>query len=235
MEELLDHWRNSHSFSLSSLAWAIQSHVDVKCIERYLASFDRSGIQEKLLDAVLSTSKSGARFPILFFAVERNSPRIVTILCQRGADMDCRLEPSGIPLLAYTIMGSEYSLSDTTDSLVALLAVGANPRYIPRDMWCDYVTSVKNDGPKDWQAEDPSTRWCTAELWGALSRTLNLMQRYLLWKADCIERPMPRKNQVAQAHMITPLFELPYRIIGQRWATEQVEESIGSHYLFNSA
>ena len=149
--------------------------------------------------------------------------------------MDCRLELSGIPLLAYTIMGSEYSLSDTTDSLVALLAVGANPRYIPRDMWCDYVTSVKNDSPKDWQAEDPSTRWCTAELRGALSRTLNLMQRYLLWKADCIERLMPRKKQVAQAHTTTPLFELPYRIIGQRWATEQVEESIGGHYLCNTA
>ena len=235
MEELLDHLRNIHLFSSNNLAWAIQSHVDVKCIVRYLASYDRSGIQGKFLDVVLSTSKGGARFPILFFAAERNSPEIVTLWCQRGADMDCRLEPSGIPLLAYTIMGSEYSLSDTTDSLVALLAMGANLRYIPQDMWCDYVTSVKNDSPKDWQAEDPSTRWCTAELRGALSRTLNLMQRYLLWKADCIERPMPRKKQVAQAHMTTPLFELPYRIIGQRWATEQVEESIGGHYLCNTA
>ena len=41
--------------------------------------------------------------------------------------------------------------------------------------------------------------------------------------------------QVAQAHKTTPLFELPYRIIGQRWATEKVEDSIGSHYSFNTA
>ena len=235
MEELLDHWKTDHSFSLKNLAWAIQSHVDVKCIERYLEGFDRAHIQGKLLDAILPTSKGGARFPILFFAAEQNSPEIVTMLCQRGADVDRRLEPSGIPLLAYTTISSEYSLSDTTDTLVALLAMGANPRDIPRDMWCDYATSVKNENPKDWHVEDPSTRWCTAELRGALSRTLTLMQRYFLWKADYIERPMPRKKQVAQAHKITPLFELPYRIIGQRWATENVEESISSHYLFNTA
>ena len=194
----------------------------MKCIERYLESFDRSHIQGKFHD----TSKGGARFPVLFFAAERNSPEIVTMLCQKGADMDRRLEPSGIPLLAYTIISSEYSLSDTTDTLVALLAMGASPRDIPRDMWCDYVTSVKNEKPKDWHAEDPSTQWCTAEPRGALSRTLNLMQRYSLWKADYIERPMPRKKQVAQAHKITPLFELPYRITGQRWATEK---SRGKH------
>ena len=207
----------------------------MKCIERYLESFDRSHIQGKVLDAMLSTSKGGARFPILFFAAERNSPEIATMLCQRGADMDRRLEPSGIPLLAYTIMSSEYSLVDTTDTLVAMLAMGANRRDIPRDMWCDYVTSVKNENPKDWHAEDPSTRWCTAELRKALCRTLSIMQRYFLWKADYIERPMPRKKQVAQAHGTTPLFELPYRIIGQRWASEQIEESIISHYLFNMA
>ena len=232
MEELLDHWRTDHSFSLKNLAWAIQSQMDVKCIERYLGGFDQSRIQEKLLDTILSGE---ALFPILFFAAERNSPEIVTMLCQKGAGVDRRPEPSGIPLLAYTIISSEYSLSDTTDTLVALLSMGANPRDIPRDMWYDYVTSVKSETPKDWDAKDSSTRWCTAELRGAFSRTLNLMQRYFLWKADHIERPTPRKEQVAQAHKTTPLFELPYRIIGQRWATEKAEESISSHYLFNTA
>ena len=129
------------------------------------------------------------------------------MLCQRGADIDRTLKPSGIPLLAYTIMSSEYSLSDTTDTLAALLAMGANPRDIPRDMWCDYVTSVKNENPKGWHAEDANTGWCTAELRRALSRTFNLMQRYFLWKADYLERPTPRKKQVAQAHRTTPLFD----------------------------
>ncbi len=99
---------------------------------------------------------------------------------------------------------------------------------IPRDMWCDYVT-----GPRNFSPQTP--RWCTTEIRDALCRTLTLMQRYFLWKAEHIEQPTPRKKQVAQAHNTTPLFELPYQIIGQRRATEQVEESIGSHYLLNTA
>ena len=72
--------------------------MDVKCIERYLENFDQSHIQGKLLDTIVSTSKGGARFPILFFAAERNSPEIVIMLCQRGADIDRRLEPLREPI-----------------------------------------------------------------------------------------------------------------------------------------
>ena len=209
--------------------------MDAECIERYLESCGASQMQRRLLDPIPSTTERGARYPILFFAAERNSPEIVNMLCQRGATAAGRAEPSGIPLLAYTVMSAEYNLSDTTDILIALLAMGASPNDLPRDMWCDYVTSPKNDSPNDSQAEDASTQWCTAEIRDALCRTLNLMQRYFLWKAEHIEQPTPRKKQVAVAHNTLPLFELPYRIIGQRWAAEQVEESIGSAFLFNTA
>ena len=139
-----------------------------------------------------------------------------------------------MPLLAYTIMSAEYNLSDTTDTLVALLALGANPSDIPRDMWCEYAATPKKDRLDDSQAEDASTKWCTAEFRDALCRTLNLMQRYFLWKTGHIGRPTPRKSQVARGHNTTSLFELPFRIIGQQWATEQVEKNIGSHFLFNA-
>ena len=230
-ENVLDHQRARHPFSWKILAWAIQNHVDTKCIERYLESHELSEIQGELLDA---SSSSSERFPILFFAVERNSPEVVNMLCQRGANADGRAEPSGIPLLVYTIMSAEYNLSDTTDTLVALLAMGAHPSDVPRDMWCNYVTSPKIDGPNTSQAENAHTQWCTLEIREALCRTLNLMQRYFLWKADRIERPMPRERQVAQTFKSMPLFELPYRIIGQRWATEQVQEDIGGHLLSNN-
>lgn len=187
-----------------------------------------------LLDPIMSTTEDEATFPILFFAAERNSPQIVNMLCQRGATVDGRAQPSGIPLLAYTIMCAEYNLSDTTDTLVALLAMGANPNDIPWDMWWNYAKSPKNDGPNDPHTVDIITPWCTLEIRDALCRTLSLVQRYFLFKAGHIERPTPRKKQLAQAHKTTPLFELPYRIIGQRWATGQVEESICNHYLFNN-
>ena len=111
--------------------------------------------------------------------------------------------------------------------------MGAHPCDVPRDMWCDYATSPKIDGPNALQAENAHTQWCTLEIREALCRTLNLMQRYFLWKADHIERPMPRKTQVGQTFKTMPLFELPYRIIGQRRAIEQVQENISGHLLSN--
>lgn len=208
--------------------------MDPKCIERYLESYDQSVIENKLLCAISSTSEDRDAFPILYFAAERNSPELVRMLCQRGADPDGRAEPSGLPLLAYTIMSAEYNLSDTTDTVIALLAMGAIPTGIPRDMWCDYVASPKNANSSEPQGIDGNVEWCKTEIRDALCRTLNLMQRYFLWKAEKIERPTPRKKQVAHAHMTIPLFELPYRIIGQRFATKQVEEAVGSHFLFNT-
>ena len=151
----------------------IQSHVDPKGIERYLESYDQSLIHEELLGATTSqASEEKDTFPILFFAAERNSPEILNVLCERGADVDGRAEPSGLPLLAYTILSAERNLSDTTNTLIALLAMGANSSDVPRDMWSDYDARPKNAGPKESQAKDASTEWCTAEIRDQLVRTL---------------------------------------------------------------
>lgn len=233
-EELLDHHRDLHYFTWSRLAWVIQNHVDSKYIERFLENYERSYVEEKLLSGVSSASEGGATFPILYFAVERNSPEMVNMLCQRGANAKVRTEPSGLPVLAYAIMSAEYNISDTTDTVVALLAMGAIPGDVPRDMWCDYAASPKKEVPMDSQAQD-GTGWCTAAIRDALCRTLNLMQRYFLWKAEQIERPTFRKKQVAQDHETMPLFELPYRLIGQQVAAEKVEETVGSRILYNTA
>lgn len=81
--------------------------MDPKCIERYLESYDQSLIHEELLGTTTSrASEDNDTFPILFFAAERNSPEILNMLCERGADVDGRAEPSGLPLLAYTILSS---------------------------------------------------------------------------------------------------------------------------------
>lgn len=233
-EGLLDHQRGRHSFSWNRLAWAIQKHVDPKCIERYLGSYDQSVMQNELLDSTSPASEDGNMFPILYFAAERNSREIVNMLCYRGANIGARAQPSGLPLLAYTIMSAEYNLSDTTDTVVALLSMGAIPNDIPRDMWCDYVARPKNADPKDSLAKNVGEEWCTAEIRDALCRTLNLMQRYFLWKAERTERPTSRKKQVAHAHNMMPLFELPYRIIGQTTATKQVEEAVASRLLYST-
>ena len=133
IEERLDHARVLHGFSLNVLAWAIQNALDPKCIERWLQTFNGSVMKYSLKIPVLGGSIVPS-LPILYFAVERNSPEIVRILCKAGADPNATAQPSGLPVLLYAVLSAEYGLSDTTETVIAHLAMGANPEGVPKDM-----------------------------------------------------------------------------------------------------
>ena len=147
----LDHDNENHDFSLHNLAWAIQNDVDEKCIERYLTQQNEAVLADMLCQPI-QTSWGTRFFPILYFAAERNSPQIVRILCHAGADPSQRITrngatATGLPLLPYSILTAEYQLSDTTDTVVALLAMGADPHDVPQDMWQDYLKPATKDAP----------------------------------------------------------------------------------------
>ena len=234
----LDHAKENHDFSIHNLAWGIQNGASENCIERYLTQHNESEIAERLSQWVQVTL-GAPFFPILYFAAERNSPEIVRILCHAGAkpSQSISLYGSaifGIPLLPYTILSAVNKLADTTETLVALLAMGASPYDVPQDMWQDYIKAPTKDKLKNLGAFDMHETWCTGEIREALCKTFDLLQRYSLWKAAQIERPTIREIQVAQAHKIMPLFETPYYIFGQQLATTQILQRITSRLLFNS-
>ncbi|KAM0805944.1 P-loop containing nucleoside triphosphate hydrolase protein [Usnea florida] len=235
----LDHDNENHDFSLHNLAWAIQNGVDEKCIERYLTQQNEAVIAGMLSQPIPTTW--GTRFfPILYFAAERNSPQIVRILCQAGADPSQRITKNGatatdLPLLPYSILSAENQLSDTTDTVIALLAMGADPHDVPQDMWQDYLKPPTKDAPEPQPAASSTHQtWCTVKIRSVLCRSFTLLQRYSVWKAAQIARPSVRDIQVAKAHKIMPLFETPYHIFGQQIATTQVLERITSRLLYNS-
>ena len=162
----------------------------------------------------------------------------MSMLCEAGADPSQKYEPLGmpaetIPLLAYAVMRAEDDLSDTTDSIVALLAKGADPKAIPKDMWHDYVKASLKEIAEPMDTSNSPHRWCTQETREILCRHLTLLQRYILWKAERIGKPTAREKQLAMVHRLTPLFEAPYHIIGQPQATEQVMDCVLDHYDFD--
>jgi len=230
----LEHARYHHDFSLQRLAWAIQVLLDPECIKGYLDGYDAIKVKSAL--AWDRVSANDLHFPILYFAAERNSPEIVRLLCKAGADPYLHNfsypETWGVPVLAYTILSAEYALSDTTDTVLALLAMGANPKDVPKDMWEDYIKAPRQDGSA--MMEDGYNFWCTDDIRAALCRNFNLMQRYALWKAGNTDRTTPRMLQCAAAWGMLPLFEIPYHIIGQQHSTQLVQQSILSHRLFES-
>ena len=120
--------------------------------------------------------------------------------------------------------------ANTTELVSTLLGLGAKPSVIPSDMWKRYLetplakcanwSEVHNDG--HWAKADKRYRQL-------LSKTLNLSQRYFLEKASRLADPSGRKLQVARAHQMSKLLEVPYHIIGQEHATQKVFDDITYH------
>lgn len=186
---------------------------------------------------LLKGAPGGPSFPILYFAVERNSQEILSMLCEAGRDASQKYRPSDlatapIPLLAYTVTRAENDMSDTTDSLVALIAKGADFKDVPKDMWHDYLKAPLKDKADPIDAASAPDRWCTQEVREALCRNLTLLQRYILWKAERITKPSIGEKQSAKEHEIMPLFEAPYNFIGQQQVTRQVIDCVRLHYDF---
>lgn len=144
--------------------------------------------------------------------------------------------PSNLPILAYCVFSAEYKTNDTTDALVALLAAGAAPTDIPKDMWENYVETPKTTELKvvSLSKKKIKDEWCKPEFRKVLCRTLTVLQRYYLWKASQLARPTEVTEQVAQAFDIRELFEIHFHIVGQFPAAQQVINHITSHYLTGS-
>ncbi|KAL8887657.1 MAG: hypothetical protein Q9192_006291 [Flavoplaca navasiana] len=196
-DSCLDHLGECQDFDVDALTWAIQSGLSVSCVERYLKRWDAFRIKQELSQAQL--------FPILFFAVERNCPELVRLLCGAGADPAQPALLTGFPVLAYCIMSAEYQLSDTADVLFTLLAMGASPYNLPQDMWCDYIKNPAKIGPRLLSTEMAKYSWCSLEIRAALCRTFNLLQRYQFKMASLLPDRTARSKQVAAAFEITPL------------------------------
>ncbi|KAL8753971.1 MAG: hypothetical protein Q9199_004665 [Rusavskia elegans] len=226
----LDHLGECQDFEIEALVWAIQNDLSVSCVERYLKRWNASRIKQELNKPVKIRFEHKL-YPVLFFAVERNCPELVRLLCGAGANPAQQALPTRLPVLAYCIISAEYQLSDTTGVLFTLLAMGANPYDLPQDMWCDYIKNPAKVGPQLLDAEVAKYSWCSLEIRAALCRTFNLLQRYQFKMASLLPGRTARSKQVAAAFDLAPLFEIPFQIIGQRLAARTVQEWVMSHAL----
>ncbi|KAL8648538.1 MAG: hypothetical protein Q9210_004933 [Variospora velana] len=112
--------------------------------------------------------------------------------------------------------------------------MGADPSDLPKDMWCDYVKTPQKSvpyTPDESVASLIKHSYCSLQVRAALCRTFTLLQRYHFKIASLLPRTTLRQKQVADAFNLTPLFEIPYQIIGQRLAARTVQQWLMSHAL----
>ncbi|KAF2146737.1 uncharacterized protein K452DRAFT_323839 [Aplosporella prunicola CBS 121167] len=139
----------------------------------------------------------------LFYAIERNDTQCVTLLLQHGANPT--IPSFQMPALGFAIINGKQSLSNPLDVIKTLLAYGADAKAIP---------FVK-----------PSTAGWKA----ACISAMNISQEFFIHRAKVIPKTNMRTKQLARAHGMTELLNLPYFLIGQSHATTLIKDNVVSY------
>jgi len=228
-DERLRRLGSSHSFSIKTLCAAIHSKCTVDTIKWYIQTHQASTSIGKLL--------SNDGWPALYYAAERNSGGLITVLLQHGVEAKTSGTSFSIPLIAYAIIHGHIEARDTSDAVKLLLAAGCDPTTIPMDMWFKFLetpTKVPNPSIKVPTDSLQPSAWCTPRIRSILAPSLHLTHRYLLHLAHGLASLRPRMLQISKAHKMTELSKLPYFLIGQRPATDIVMKHVYSHISLGS-
>lgn len=148
----------------------------------------------------------------LAFAVHSGSKEIIELLIEKGADPN-KFDPfTSLPVLALAI------LFDFHQGVQTLLALGADPHHIPKDL-C-YIKGISNDAPaavSDLSDKEKKTSWCTKGMYDAydLKRSLTPNMIYFLASASRLENVTDTREKALMLNGMRRLPALRLMLIGQ--------------------
>ncbi|KAL9122673.1 MAG: hypothetical protein Q9187_000770 [Circinaria calcarea] len=216
----------SQPFNSIFLALALQRMLNIEDIRLYVLNYPDEVIRGNINSPVVGC-------PPIFYAAARNESKAIQMLVEFGADPNSWSVTWNVPVLAFAIfqaVAGNQSM-DTTNIVKTLLGAGAYPTMIPRSLWEDYTKTPELSEKATRKGIDPS--WCNAAFRCLLARTLNLSQRYYLWKANSLKPASARTKQIALAYNIIPLLEIPFHIIGQSIATDTILSRVFGYLALN--
>jgi len=188
-DELLEA-RGSALFNTIQLCTAISNGCSAESVRKYLEHYRNYETEfQEIVDQAT---------PVLYYAIGRNSPELVTLLLDYGFNPECCTDATHfIPALAFAVIHGHIHLLDTTAIVQLLLAGGADPKTIPLDIWRNYLQRPSETWSSQEEHEDSSFTWCDASVRATLVRGLNLSQRYYLHRSNLCKHSTVRKNQKA--------------------------------------
>lgn len=216
------------SFSLTYLAQNIQHGANLKNIQSYLNDYDSNFIKKAINGEVQG-------YPAIFYIVARNDEAMLRAWVSYGGDVRAVHKASKTPLLAFAIAHGETIQGDMTLVVATLLGLGATSEVIPAEFYTPYYKDLPIDGPMRVDAINERTVWCTTAARKTLARTLNLSQRYYLWRAAKLKRATIRPRQVALHKKAEAILEIPYFLIGQTTASDRLLRKLLNHIMIPSA
>ena len=218
---------DSMVFQVETLAAGLAQQCSVEAVRHYLNAFPRAQVESDIRGLVKG------KHPVLFYAAERNCVDSIRSLLDHGCEANAR-DVDGIPVIAFAIMRSKWTVLNPAEAVKMLLAFGADPHVVPDDMWSRYLEPPSAIPlSKIGEKAGTASSWCTSRHRKILTSTLNLSVRYFLHKASQLQITKNRGVQVAQAHGCVALLKVPYMIIGQPYATKHVANCVFSHISMN--
>jgi len=208
----------SVGFDITRIVGALQHGADEQVVQTYFNYFDPSSISRHINDTV-------AGVPAIFYATATNNDRILRAWIALGGDVNAVHALSQVPLLAFAIVHSETIDRDTTHIVATLLSLGATPLAVPAAFYQPYFRDLPDDGPDDEELKTVGTstmRWLNKDARVKLARNIHLTHRYNLERALKTKRPSARHWQIAQRKNAEALLGLPYFLIGQSLAANQL-------------
>lgn len=193
-------------------------------VDQYL-----SGYSDRDLD--LDRASSYEKIPPVFFAVATNEPRALKLLIDRSVSVNATAGPNNIPLLAFAIMHG--SRADTTEMVRILLASGADPTEIPDDLI--FLDKYSNNHTFSRPSTNSAPSWLSERYRIKLASTINISQRYWLSKARVLRPRTEREHLIARMERCPNLFQMPFCVVGQNFATGLLIRRILSHLLLSKS
>jgi hypothetical protein len=219
------------TFSIRDLLTAVQHGTPIDEMRAYISKFSHTNPWR--VQTLINSEVDG--FPAMFYVVGANNDAYVRHFVQAGGDVNAVCGTPPLPLLAFAIMNSKMIDHDTTSVVATLLSLGASEGIIPRMFYHPFDQDLPIDGPKEEDLledlKDPRRQWCSSlSLRRMLVETLNITQRYYLYRSSKLAKPTGRQKDVAARNDSTDLFAIPYFLIGQSTATELLTKSF-LHYM----
>ncbi|KAF2089331.1 P-loop containing nucleoside triphosphate hydrolase protein [Saccharata proteae CBS 121410] len=209
-----------------ALAAGIQRGCSFDACREYIEYFGSSQVHHEV------NALHGKQWHVLHYAIKRNDPKLVRLLLQQNADPNTSHVAGKVPLLAWAVMISKYTVLNTTEVVKILLEYGADPEAIPSDMWTDYLKEPSAVLQKDAGATPKAAQWCNPGYRIILAETFNLSQRYALFRSHSFKQPTERAKQISEAFGIQGILKIPHTIIGQPAAARMVADQIPAEHAF---
>lgn len=218
------------NFSTRDVIAAIQHGTRPDQVRTYLQHFHQT--DARLVRNRINDEIEG--FPAMFYVAAANNDAYIRIFERFGGDANATYGEPPLPLLAFAIVNSKTIEHETTAVVATLLSLSARASVIPQRFYdpFDQDLSLNEivEEPLEQDA-DSETAWCKPlSHRKLLAETLNITQRYHLYRSSKLIKPTERQKWVAARHNSTDLFAVPYFLIGQSAATELLTRHF-LHYM----